>query len=230
MNTTCKMCTNTNCIIKKNVNTDEFYDYANSKRTIKAKKGQNFITEGAPVQGLFFLQQGSVKIIKTGIYGKEQIVRFSTKGDTIGHRGFGADEYYQIGAVSLEESIVCNFTNKTLLEMLTKIPSLTLDLLLFYSQELSNSENKVKTFAQMSVREKVIDSLLHIHDKFSTRNNYIDAKLSRQEIADFSGTNTEQVIRVISTLKKEGSLHTQGKQIQIVEMDKLKAEIEDYYF
>jgi DNA-binding IscR family transcriptional regulator len=36
--------------------------------------------------------------------------------------------------------------------------------------------------------------------------------LSRRDIAEFAGTSTGQVIRVISTLKKEGLLIAKGKK------------------
>ena len=49
--------------------------------------------EGAPVNGLFFILKGKVKVFRTGINGREQIVRFAKEGEIIGHRGFGTEEY-----------------------------------------------------------------------------------------------------------------------------------------
>ena len=101
-------------------------DYLEGKNTVLCKKGQNFILEGAPVQGLYFVLQGKVKVAKTGFNGKEQIVRFAKDGEIIGHRGFGAGHFYQISAVAMEDTILCHFSTALLHEMLQNTPKLTL--------------------------------------------------------------------------------------------------------
>lgn len=101
----------------------------------------------------------------------------------------------------------------------------------FYADELNRSENKVRKFAQMTVREKVIDAFLYILRKFGhDEDGFFRINLSRKEIADFAGTTDEQVIRVISSLKKEGVLKAKGKQLGIVEIEVIKKEIAEHIF
>lgn len=227
----CNNCLNSNCIIKKNSNSESMQQLIRSKNTIVCKKGQQFISEGAPVNGLYFIQNGHAKVLKTGINGKEQILRFVDNGEIIGHRGFGTSKTYTIGAVAINETIVCNFTSETLKEMFQKNPDLTYDLMLFYAEELNKSENKIKSIAQMTVREKVIDTLLYINRKFGVNSkNFLSLQLSRREIADFAGTTNEQVIRTLSSLKQEGIIELKGKKINIIELDKLKKEIAEHNF
>ena len=116
------------------------------------------------------------------------------------------------------------------MEMLQKIPALTFNVMTFYAEELNRSETKVRKFAQMTVREKVIDAILYINRKFGQTNDFLNVRLSRKEIADFAGTTDEQVIRVISSLKKEKLLHTEGKKIGITDVEKLKKEIAEHNF
>jgi len=227
----CDTCSNKLCLIKKSLITDEDKRLAQQKATLNCKKGQQFIMEGTTVSGLFFIHKGKAKVLKTGIYGKEQILRLVKEGETIGHRGFGTKKKYGISAVALEDSILCNFSNETLELMMKKIPKLTYELMLFYADELSRSESKVKTLAQMTVREKVIDTLLFVHRKFGTNHKgSIDIQLSRKEIADYSGTTVEQVIRIISSLKSEGLLTCVGKTIALNNLDLLRAEISEHNF
>lgn len=221
----CHTCHNANCIIKKNHQSDAGNALVAKKHTLACKKNQNFIIEGSPVHGLYFIYKGKAKVAKTGIHGREQIVRFAKDGEIIGHRGFGAGQFYQISAVALEETVLCSFSNEALNEMLLKMPRLTYDFMLFYAEELNRSETKVKKFAQMTVREKVIDALLYINRKFGQLNGFLNIQLSRKEIADFAGTTDEQVIRIISALKKESLLQTKGKKIGIPDQDRLKKEI-----
>jgi CRP/FNR family transcriptional regulator, anaerobic regulatory protein len=226
----CKTCPNEQCIIKKNLGVGAMTAFIETKNTVSCKKGQHFIIEGAPVQGLYFVRHGKVKVAKTGLNGKEQIIRFARDGEIVGHRGFGASQFYQINAVALEGSTLCIFSTATMNEMLHTVPSLTYDLMLIYAEELNASESKVKKFAQMTVREKIIDAFLYINRKFGHVKGYLNIQLSRKEIADFAGTTEEQVIRVISALKKEGLITTSEKKIGIKNVELLKKEIFNHNF
>lgn len=227
----CITCENSNCLIKRNLKNPNIEKYLEEKHNIKCKKSQQFIIEGGPAHGLFFIRKGQVKVVKTGIYGREQIVRFAHEGEIIGHRGFGAGKRYPIGALAISETHLCNFTNDVLTKMLHEIPNLTFDLMVFYSEELNNSETKVRKFAQMTVREKVIDSFLYIYRKFGqTEEGFFNIQLPRKDFADFAGTTEEQVIRIISSLKKEKLLLSKGKKIGVPNVELLKKEISEHNY
>lgn len=228
--TNCHDCPNEQCLIKRNLHIKEMEAFVERKNTLSCKKGQTFIMEGAPVHGLYFVRKGKVKVAKTGLNGKEQIIRFARDGEIVGHRGFGASQFYQINAAALEGSILCNFSTTTMYDMLHTIPSLTYDLMLIYADELNSTETKVKKFAQMTVREKVIDAFLYFNRKFGQVNGFLNIQLSRKEIADFAGTTDEQVIRIISALKKEGLVHASGKKLGIKNVELLKKEISEHNF
>ncbi len=228
--TACSTCGNVRCLIKKNLGSTIVNTFTQHRKEIRCKKGQQFIMEGAAVTGLFFLLKGTVKVIRTGLHGKEQIVRFAKEGEVIGHRGFGTEESYPIGAIALEDSLLCYFSKDLLQEVLRTEPSFTYDLMLFYANELSKSEVKVKSLSQMTVRERVIDTLLYVNRKFGQEHGFMAQVLSRREYADYAGTTEEQVIRVLSALKKEQLIVTKGKRIGIVNLQLLKNEISEHNF
>ncbi|GAA4951376.1 hypothetical protein GCM10023314_25970 [Algibacter agarivorans] len=227
---TCKVCRSTNCLIHNNSEALFNSKLPQSNAILNCKKGQQFIMEGAPVNGLFFIKSGTVKVFRTGINGREQIVRFAKPCEIVGHRGFGTQEYYSIGAIALQDTELHYFSKEHLQEALLKNPNFAYEMMLFYANELNKSENKVKSISQMTVRERVIDSLLYIHRKFGDLRGYINLLLSRKEYADYAGTTEEQVIRVFSVLKKEGLITTQGKKIGIVNVQLLKNEISEHHY
>ena len=112
-NTSCFSCENNDCLIKRNLTAFENSDMLNEKSNLRCKRGQQFIMEGAPVNGLFFVLKGKVKVFRTGINGREQIVRFAKEGEIIGHRGFGTEESYSIGAIALEDTRLCYFSKQS---------------------------------------------------------------------------------------------------------------------
>lgn len=229
-NSICDSCVNENCFIKKHLHLEQMKQYVAKKHSFVCKKSQQFITEGAPLQGLYFICSGKVKTVKTGINGREQIVRLTKNGDTIGFRGFGTSKRYLIGAYALEDTVLCNFSNETMMEILQHIPEFTYALMLFYAEELNKSENNIRKIAHMNVRERVIDLLLYIHRKFGQIDGLIDIELSRKEIADFAGTTEEQAIRILSSLKKEALIKTEGKRVGILGISELRSEIMEHKY
>ncbi|WP_299058885.1 Crp/Fnr family transcriptional regulator [uncultured Polaribacter sp.] len=224
-----KACKNENCLVHKYQKL--LLNNLESDRTLlKTKKGQQFIIEGAPVNGLFFIKKGIVKVFRTGINGKEQIVRFANDCEIIGHRGFGTQEYYSIGATTLKDTELYYFSKEYLQKLLLDNPSFSYDMMLFYANELNRSESKVKSISQMTVRERVIDTLLYINRKFGELKGYLNLPLSRKEYADYAGTTEEQVIRIFSLLKKEGLITAKGKKIGITNLQNLKNEISEHNF
>lgn len=226
----CGSCNNESCLIKRNYSNLLASDFPYEKNSIRCKKGQQFIMEGAPVNGLFFVLKGKVKVFRTGINGREQIVRFAKEGEIIGHRGFGTEEHYSIGAIALEDTLLCYFSKISLQKALYETPQFTYDMMLFYANELNKSESKVKSLSQMTVRERVIDSLLYIHRKFGANKGFLNIVLSRKEYADYAGTTEEQVIRMFSVLKKENLIIAKGKRIGIHNIDLLKKEISEHNY
>lgn len=226
----CNTCVNKSCLIKKNLNNINNAVFVDNKKTLKCKKGQQFIIEGAPVNGLFFILKGTVKVFRTGINGREQIVRFAKEGEIIGHRGFGTEEYYSIGAIALQDAVLCYFSKDDLQEALLENPKFGYDMMLFYANELNRSESKVKSISQMTVRERVIDTLLYIHRKFGDLRGFLNLPLSRKEYADYAGTTEEQVIRIFSALKKEGLITAKGKKIGIINLQTFKNEISEHNY
>ena len=76
-----------------------------------------------------------------------------------------------------------------------------------------------------SVREKLAGTLLDLmksHGRAENGQIRIDLKLTRQELASLIGTATETLIRVLSEFKEEGLVELQGKNIYILNLDKLE--------
>ena len=76
------------------------------------KKGSIIYKEGNRLTGFYCLIQGIVKIYKTGLDSKEQIIRFAKKGDIIAYRSLLSQESACTTAKTIEDSILCHIPYK----------------------------------------------------------------------------------------------------------------------
>lgn len=226
----CKVCSTKNCLVK--FCTPEWVTkIADAKNSPLYPKGQYIFMEGSLVLGAYFILEGKVKIVSSNLAGKEQTVRLASEGHMLGHTAIGLEKY-SIGAVTLEDSRICFVDNQTLYDAFMANPKFTFEVMRFYSRELRKSEIRTKCLALMNNEEKVILGLLYIADTYRTdpSKNQVEVNLSRQEIAQVIGTNAEQVSRVLTTLRKEGSIETKERTIVLNDIALLKASISQYAF
>jgi len=218
----CNNCSSKNCLIKQFCSEEYLNLISDLKETSIFRSNQYIAHEGNAVLGLFFIQTGKAKIISSGLGGKTQVVRLTKEGDIIGHRGYGGDKY-PISAIAIQESTICFIDNDTIYKAFMDNPELTFNLMMYYSKELRKSESRIKSQAQMNVREKVAEALLLCNSHFNKTNTYpFSIDLNRQDLADFAGINTEQLSRILSEFKKEGIISSSKNEISILGQDSLK--------
>jgi CRP-like cAMP-binding protein len=76
--------------------------------------------------------------------------------------------------------------------------------------------------AYNSVRKKVADALVTLHNRFNTENvsNFV-VSISREDLANIAGTATESTIRTLSDFKDEKLVEVQAGKITIINYNKL---------
>jgi CRP/FNR family transcriptional regulator len=81
----------------------------------------------------------------------------------------------------------------------------------------------MRNLAHMPVKGRVAQAILNLQNKFGVNEKgMIDLTLSRQDLAAFAGTTYETVFRIINELTHDGIIRLEGKDIAIVEIEKLK--------
>lgn len=217
----CKSCENADCFVKL-CSSGWVQQIDHLKHQTLYKKDQNIIIEGLQVFGVFFIQKGKVKVFSTGLNGREQIVRFATDGHILGHRGIGND-VYPVSAAAMEDSTICFIDNNTLNKIFLANPIFSVELMMYYSNELRKLENRIKNIAQMNIREKTAEALLLMFDIFGVnKNNELNVSFSRTDITGVTGSTRPQVTMQLTEFEKEGFIEKHGKKIALKNIEGLK--------
>jgi len=189
-----------------------------NKKSYQFKKGELIFREGDPVTGIYFLYDGKAKVHKKWGEEKELNIRFAGKGDIIGHRGLGKETIYPVSATALEPCTVC-FIDLAFFKTTLKVNTdFTYDLLMFYAEELQESEKRMRNLAHMPVKGRIAYALLILKDKFGlTPEGHIDISLTRQDIASYAGTTYETVFRMVTEFTQANIITVDNKDITILD-------------
>jgi len=180
-------------------------------------KGSIIYREGSRLTGFYCVSRGILKIFKTGIDGKEQIIRFAKKGDIIAYRSLLSKELACTTAKVIEETVLCHVPYQTLLYLIQNNWQFSHHMLQIVCKELREANDYITDIAQKSVRERLAEVLLLLKENFDLDNaNTLQISLTREELANMVGTATESVIRLLSEFKQEQLIDVQGRKIKFM--------------
>jgi len=189
-----------------------------NRKNLHYKKGELIFSEGDRVEGMYFVYSGRVKVHKKWNGDKELILRFADNGAILGHRGLGGDNYYPISATALEPTTVCYLDLDFFLSSLKVNHEFTYELMMFYAEELKESEMRMRNMAHMSVKGRLAYALLLLKKRFGlTEDGHIGITLSRQDMASYVGATYETVFRTLGELAAQKIISMSGKDIRILD-------------
>jgi CRP/FNR family transcriptional regulator, polysaccharide utilization system transcription regulator len=205
------------------LNTEEFARLDYDKECSVYKKGTILYKEGNRLTGFFCVTRGILKIFKTGIDGKEQIIRFAQRGNIIAYRSLVSQELACTTAKVIDDAVLCHIPYQTLLYLIRNNWEFSLHMLQIVCQELREANSYITDIAQKSVRERLAEVLLILKKNFDLDNqNTLKISLTREELANIVGTATESVIRLLSEFKQDKMIELQGRKIKIIDIAALK--------
>ena len=208
---------------KEILSKEDYNKYIEAKKTVFFNKGEALFEEGSNVDGIYFIENGTAKLYKLGFNRKEQILRFIKEGDIIGYRALLIDEAYQATAEAMSDLQAIFIPSDVFLHLLEVDSQLSYTMLQKISFELGESSNTVTFLAQKTVRERLAEVLLLLEQKLGTDpEGFIKISLTREEIANLIGTATESAIRLISEFKQDDYIAVEGRNIKILNHEKLK--------
>jgi len=187
------------------------------------RKGSIIYREGSRLTGFYCVIRGIIKIFKTGIDGKEQIIRFAKTGEIIAYRSLLSQELACTTAQVIEDALLCLVPYPTLLFLIQNNWQFSHHLLQIACRELREAKDYITDIAQKSVRERLAEVLLLLRENFDLdKQNTLQISLTREELANMVGTATESVIRLLSEFKQDKLIELQGRKIKFLSIQGLR--------
>lgn len=194
--------------------TENLKEYLFNPNEIIFKEGENS-------NFIYLLISGVVKTFKIDEYGKELITSLRKKDDFFGLTSFSQNIPYQESASAIEKTKAFRISKNEFQTLLENNHNLNLELIDYLSEDVSEIKEHLLEMAYCSVRKKTANTILLFYEKIKTHYNN-QPKISRSDLASIAGIATETFIRTLSDFKKEGIIDIEGRNIKIVDIEKLE--------
>ncbi len=187
------------------------------------KRGNIIYHERNRISGIYCVNKGIVKLYKTGIDGREQIIRFTQPGNIMGYRSIISQELACTTAKVIEDAVLCFIPGNLFLDLVKGNNDFSMEVLKLSLKELGEANKFIIDIAQKTVRERLAEVLVILKDTFELdEQNFLKVSLTREELANMVGTATESVIRLLSEFKSDKYIELNGRRVKILNLEALK--------
>ena len=195
-----------------------FCDYGTSK---KYKKGETIYNEGELCNNVYLVYKGAVKSYKIDEFGKELIINIYKDDDLFGFSAIIENSNYFETTMTMVNAELMFVSKNTLLKIFENNYKLSLEIFQLINENLTEVKGQLLQMAFGSMRRKTAKTILKFASKMS-RNPTNSINISRRDLAGVAGIATESLIRTLTDLKKEGILEIEGRNIKIIDLERLK--------
>ena len=191
--------------------------------------GELLFSEGEPCNGLHIIARGKVRIFKTSINGREQVLAVNMPGESVAELPVFDGGPFPASAVATEETEIAYISRRDFQAYCMDHPEVALKVLKVVGARLRRLVGIIEELSFTTVRQRLISALLKLAESegiSSSRGVEFQLPASHQELANQLGTVRELISRNLMRLQAEGLLDVDARQIVVKNMKGLSALLE----
>jgi CRP/FNR family transcriptional regulator len=202
-----------------------------ASRTVRKlfSAGELLFSEGEPCNGLHIIAQGKVRLFKTSVNGREQVLSVNVSGESVAEIPVFDGGPYPASAVALEETEIIFISRRDFNAYCLEHPEVPLKVLTVVGARLRNLVGIIEELSFTTIRQRLISVLLKLaqsEGRKTTRGIEFQLPSSHQELANQLGTVRELISRNLMRLQAEGLLDVDARQIVVKVIKGLSALLE----
>ena len=196
----------------------------------RAADGDALFREGEPAERFCLVTEGRLKLTQVGADGNEVILRFVGPGDAAAALAIFEGTAYPLTAWAVGATAVLEWDRATLQALLLRHPLIAVATVRLLSERLRELQERFRELATERVAQRVARALVRLVRQAGRKVEggvLIDLPLSRQDLAEMTGTTLFTVSRVLSEWEAQGIVASGRERITVLRPHGLVALAED---
>lgn len=186
-------------------------DAARDAHTRLLRKGALLFEQGAEADALHLLLRGRLKAVQAGPEGEQIVVRFLGPGEPAGVFAlFGAGHRYPASAIAVTDSVVASWEGPRLAALLERCPAVLRNAMRAIGGRVEEAHTRLREMAAERVEQRIAHAVLRLLRQAGRQEAdgsvALGFPVSRQDIAEMSGTTLYTASRILSRWEREGIL------------------------
>ena len=189
------------------------------------EKGKMLFHEGDEAKGFYLLVSGRIKVFKSTLEGREQVLHFISPGETFAEVALFSGSAYPAGAQALEASRVIFLPREGLFHLIDKNPQVALNLIAGFARWVKQFNSLLAEYTK-AVPSRLAGYLLAeaLRQQPTALSDGAKVKLevNKTEIASLLGTIGATLSRAFGQLREAALIDVSDKEVVIRDLAGLR--------
>jgi CRP-like cAMP-binding protein len=186
--------------------------------------GQAVFEQGETATEFFALLHGRLKVVQTTPDGQQVVVRHVSPGDIFGIARAMRRPDYPATAVAVVDSLTLVWPSGHWEAFIARSPVLALNALQTVGQRLQDAHARIRELSTEEVERRVAHALLRLVQQAGRKSEegiLIDFPVTRQDLAEMTGTTLHTVSRVMTAWEAKGIVASARKKVIVRDAHRL---------
>jgi CRP/FNR family transcriptional regulator len=182
--------------------------------------------EGDASRWFYIVKSGHVKIVRHSRTGKDVVLDLLGPGEVVGGVAVIERRPYPAAAQATEATVVLKIPADPIIALGERHPRFIREMALMLGRRLRTAHDSVTSLAVDPVEARLAAALLRLAEREGTKttNGFtLPFHLTRQSLADMTGTTVETAIRILSRWTRDGLLAEAGGHLVLDDVEGLRA-------
>ena len=189
---------------------------AGRQRNVEANKF--LYMQGDEALAFYLLLEGGVKLTQVTLDGQEVILRYASPGEAFGLIAVLAEQVYPVSAITVNDSKMWVCQQSEIRALMSRMPTIAINALRIMSGRVQEFQDRIRELSTERVERRVARTLLRLAHQMGKKvpdGVYLDLPISRQDLAEMTGTTLYTVSRTFSKWETTGLIKTGREQVII---------------
>lgn len=190
------------------------------------KRGDALARQGDEAHTFYLIERGLLKLVQLTPEGHELIVRFVGPGEPFGGVVALDGATYPVTALAVEPTALRGWPKQTLARLLERFPQVRTNIMREMTAHMTDALTRVRELTTERVGQRLAHTLLRLMrqcGKATPQGVLITHPLTRQELAELTGTTLYTVSRTLSQWQADGVLHSTNRRLLVKQPQRLEA-------
>ena len=174
--------------------------------------------QGDEATAFYLLLEGSIKLTQVTLDGQEVILRYASPGEAFGLIAVLAEQVYPVSAITVNDSQMWVCQQSEIRALMSRMPTIAINALRIMSGRVQEFQDRIRELSTERVERRVARTLLRLAHQMGKKvpdGVYLDLPISRQDLAEMTGTTLYTVSRTFSKWETMGLIKTGREQVII---------------
>jgi len=193
-------------------------------------RGETLFAQESRADTAYFVLAGRMRLVQHTTDGADVTMGIFAPFEAIGVLVVAAEHPYPGSCEALDQSTLLCVPRTTLLELMTAHPPLMMRVIKMLHARLTEANERIRELSVERVERRVARMVLRLANKVGVKEDggiRIDMPLSRQSLAELTGTTLHSVSRILSEWQRNGLVDTGREQLLILRAHNLVLIAED---